>query len=431
MSSPFTTYNVPQSTSPLENMLGSDTLPSSPVPALQPGAPPPEPRPGGPIRKFLTSYLGNVASNLTGQPTEYEQQQTKLKNFLAVQEQARRERDTNSEVNLRTAQAGQYQPYPLDPATANLVGLPPGTVVSAKDVPALLRLAFTAQQKQDTPETQAFNQYLKQGMNPADAFKAVQQTKQDVKPDTGAADDQRYEQILMNKLQKQPVAPEDNAFVQAYEKRKTLGPVASAAVQQPNKDLARSDNSYKLNSGILDRYSAPIDSSIQRFGRLQDTINQNSPQADALVAPELLTVMAGGQGSGLRMNEAEISRIVGGRSKWEDLQAAANKWSLNPQTANSITPDQRQQIRALMGAVNQKLTDKQNILDQARQDLINSNDPLEHRRIVAAAHQRLSAIDQGIAVPQNVTPNPRQPAAIPGGNEASSDFERRLGIRRR
>jgi len=34
------------------------------------------------------------------------------------------------------------------------------------------------------------------------------------------------------------------------------------------------------------------------LGRLQDTLDQQSPQADALIAPELLTVMAGGQGSG-------------------------------------------------------------------------------------------------------------------------------------
>jgi hypothetical protein len=63
---------------------------------------------------------------------------------------------------------------------------------------------------------------------------------------------------------------------------------------------------------------------VPRFGRLRDTLNQKSPQADALVAPELLTVIAGGQGSGLRMNEAEIARSVGGRSHLEDLKAALN-----------------------------------------------------------------------------------------------------------
>jgi hypothetical protein len=121
------------------------------------------------------------------------------------------------------------------------------------------------------------------------------------------------------------------------------------------------------------------------MGRLQDTLNQNSPQADALVAPELLTVMAGGQGSGLRMNEAEIARIVGGRSNWESLKAAAN----------SITPAQRQQIRALVSTVQQRLAAKQSVLDGAHEDLINATDVSGHRRVVAGARSKMTAVDQG------------------------------------
>jgi hypothetical protein len=158
---------------------------------------------------------------------------------------------------------------------------------------------------------------------------------------------------------------------------------------------ARSDRSFQYNQGELDKLTNPISQLIMRMGRLQDTINQNSPQADALMAPELLTIMAGGQGSGLRMNEAEISRIVGGRSNWESLKAAVNKWQLDPSKANSITPDQRQQIRALVKTVSDKLNSKQQILNQAAGELVNSDDPKEHRTIVQKARLGLNSVDEG------------------------------------
>jgi hypothetical protein len=158
---------------------------------------------------------------------------------------------------------------------------------------------------------------------------------------------------------------------------------------------ARSDKSFQYNQGELDKLTNPISQLTMRMGRMQDTLNQGSPQADALVGPELLTVMAGGQGSGLRMNEAEIARVVGGRSNWESLKASINKWQLDPSKANSITPDQRQQIRALVKTVSDKLNSKQEILNQAAGDLVNSDDPKEHRGIVQKARLGLNSIDEG------------------------------------
>jgi hypothetical protein len=166
-------------------------------------------------------------------------------------------------------------------------------------------------------------------------------------------------------------------------------------VDTTSRDNARSDKSYQFSSGQLDKVGTPIEQAIQRFGRLKDTLNQNTPQADALVAPELLTVMAGGAGSGLRMNEAEISRIVGGRSNLESLKAALNKWQIDPSKALSITDAQRGQIRSLMDEVHGKLLQKQSVLDQARQDLVNEDDPFKHRMIVSKARQELTKIDMG------------------------------------
>ena len=160
-------------------------------------------------------------------------------------------------------------------------------------------------------------------------------------------------------------------------------------------DQPRIDKSYQYNNSELNKIAKPIEDASTRLGRLQQTLAEGSPQADALVAPELLTVMAGGAGSGLRMNEAEIARIVGGRSKWESLKADINKWSLDPKKANSITPEQRSQIRSLVDAVGKKLEKKRAFIEDAQQNLSGSEDVMAHRKIVAETRKKILDVDTG------------------------------------
>lgn len=153
------------------------------------------------------------------------------------------------------------------------------------------------------------------------------------------------------------------------------------------------EKSYNDRNKELTTIETPLQQSIQRMGRLQDTLREGSPQADALVAPELLTNMAGGQGSGLRMNEAEISRIVGGRSHWQDLQASIQRWSTDPASANSITSTQRAQIHSLIQVVSAKLAAKQQVLNQAHEQLASSKDLDEHKQVVIKARKAIESID--------------------------------------
>jgi len=224
------------------------------------------------------------------------------------------------------------------------------------------------------------------------------------------AEKSRYDMLSAKKDYEAGITPGTKGqtdFEQAFQRDKGRQPTLGELVQH-KREMAqagravvggvspgRSDKSYQYESGRLDKVQEPIDTAVARLGRLADTINQVTPQADALVAPELLTVMAGGQGSGLRMNEAEIARIVGGRTNLESFKAALNKWQVDPSEGLSITPSQRQQVRTLMGEVQKKLLAKQQLLESARQQLINSDDPAEHRRITAAARAGMSEIDSG------------------------------------
>lgn len=243
------------------------------------------------------------------------------------------------------------------------------------------------------PETQKPFTYL-------EAYQATKQAGQDVKPAKEEKPGNPEQQLIEaeNAVANAKTPEEKTAAANRLAQvKKSISEYTGLTTkpEKPGAGDARADRSYTYNNNKLDQLAKPIEDAVGRMGRLRDTLSQGTPQADALVAPELLTIMAGGAGSGLRMNEAEISRIVGGRSKWQSLEAAINQWRADPSKANSITPEQRTQIRALVDGVNAKLQQKQAALDTAREKLLDSDDPKEHRRIVTDAHSALSHVDEG------------------------------------
>ncbi len=207
--------------------------------------------------------------------------------------------------------------------------------------------------------------------------------------DTTAEMDARYQALVKKRTLRQPLTPDEQAEIGAYEKRKTLVPVATFSMNAPTRETTRTDRSYTQNTARLDAARKPIAQQVERMDRLESTMNQMTPQADALLAPEMMTVMAGGLGSGLRINEAEISRVVGGRSKWESLKAKLNQWSLDPSKALSVTQEQRQEMRALLREVGTRAHAKLQTHDKAGVELADADSVDEHRRIINSALQDL------------------------------------------
>lgn len=181
--------------------------------------------------------------------------------------------------------------------------------------------------------------------------------------------------------------------------------VASAAGRDPNvaaarvdaaraRDQARFDtqtnHSYEYNDKKLEARAKPLTDQAARFDRLVTTVNEKTAQADALIAPELLTVMAGGSGSGLRMTKAELENVVGGRSKWASIEAALQKWV--PGQALSITDSQRAEIQKLLATMGGRIAAKASAIEEARNGLIDAPDITSHRRILADLDKKLGDV---------------------------------------
>jgi len=175
-------------------------------------------------------------------------------------------------------------------------------------------------------------------------------------------------------------------------KYKVVGPSKLPTVNPAANDN-RVDRSYQFHTKQFETIGKPLQDRMDRINRLQISLNQNNPQADSLIAPELLTAMAGGQGSGLRMNEAEIARIVGGKNNWQKMKSQLMAWQTDPNKPFQFLPEQRGQVQALMNAMAERVRGKVDLLNQAQQRLADATDPAIHKQLLAEVKKRISVID--------------------------------------
>jgi hypothetical protein len=116
-----------------------------------------------------------------------------------------------------------------------------------------------------------------------------------------------------------------------------------------------------------------LESSMQDFDRLGQLLNDKSAQGDVDIPVLLLKGVAGGQGSGLRINKAEIERTAGGATKWEQLQQQLNRWSTTKQ-APILDDAQRNAIRRLATLFRQTAYDKHTKIAQTRRKINDATD---------------------------------------------------------
>lgn len=186
---------------------------------------------------------------------------------------------------------------------------------------------------------------------------------------------------------------------------------------------AQTNHSYEYNDKKLEARAKPLTDQAARYDRLVTTVNEKTAQADALVAPELLTVMAGGSGSGLRMTKAELEAVVGGRDKLAGIEVALKQWV--PGQALKFSDEQRAEIQKLLATMGERIEAKANAIEDARGALIDAKDVTAHRRILADLDKKLGDVGKSKF---SVTAPDGKTYEFP--SQAQADvFKKRAGIR--
>ncbi len=157
-------------------------------------------------------------------------------------------------------------------------------------------------------------------------------------------------------------------------------------------------DSYKTENKEFDTIRKPLATSLDAFSTLRNSLDQGTAAGDSVVAPALLKALVAG--GGVRITQSEINNFTHGRSSLEDMKGTLQKLS----NGKSITPVQRQQVYALLGAVESKVRAKNDILNTAQEQLDGAQSVADQRKAVSEARRKLDSIDKGETVATTTTP---------------------------
>lgn len=164
--------------------------------------------------------------------------------------------------------------------------------------------------------------------------------------ETAAEHQQRIEALYAKRYNGAKLTPEENAEIKANEEFRTKPAVTNFNMNQPFKEDKATSQYYASQQAAVDRIRTPIAQQMERAVRALDSLENPSMVSDAVVAPEFLTVIAGGFGTGLRMSEAELSRINMSQNRWDQLRAEFNKWRTGSEPV--IQPAMREEMKKIL-----------------------------------------------------------------------------------
>lgn len=302
------------------------------------------------------------------------------------------------ENQLRTAQTKEQNALAAEGELTDVV-MPDGTIqkIPIKSVPALQ--AALAKNQTSLTNSELNNQTRRDTNAATNAthLEGIDETQHGAnaragnKPATANQDKERYEGVIADLQLGKPVSPVDMAWAKGYEKAATLGPQVSAGAASQRQSDAQMDRSRDTQTKRLDVIGKPIRDQQTKLADTLEILNGNMAFSDSLVAPKTLTALVSGQGTGVRITQAEISQVLHGRSTLQDLDGIWQKIV----NGKSVTADQRSQINTVLGLVQSKVNQRVSILEQAQDRIDAAGTMDEQRAAIRDAQKQLDALNKG------------------------------------
>lgn len=176
-----------------------------------------------------------------------------------------------------------------------------------------------------------------------------------------------------------------------------------AIEKKTEQGIQRGDQQAKQVQGELDkttnRVIAPwrkqYDSSTAQFDKLNQAKTEISSGASAGQAIGVITTLSGmasGQGSGVRITQAELNSMVKARGLGDDLEAVKQKIV---DSGQPLTPDQVKSINGLIDDVQKRAGQKLSIINHGLDDINNATTGAEVKKIDTRIRHQMTAFEQG------------------------------------
>jgi hypothetical protein len=282
-------------------------------------------------------------------------------------------RATNAEVPLREAQTQHEQ--------AITQGLPGEQAEKQRLEDAQIQNLLHPQAKTAFEDWRATNP----NAPTADFFKA----QNEAKPDKA--------QSTKEQLQSQLVAAQnkgDTAGAAKLQKQlRDIDPLGETRVtiqQQGQTNAnnrardAKTEAEYTWTRNNFDKQLSSYRAQNEKLSEASGFIGKGA-MGDALASIKALSGLAGGQGSGVRITQAELNSIARSRNLGGDFEVAMSKFG----DAKNLSDAQRAQLKGIIEDINRIARAKQSVINKALDDLGEANDTQTMRKIYSQVRHAL------------------------------------------
>ena len=129
---------------------------------------------------------------------------------------------------------------------------------------------------------------------------------------------------------------------------------------------------------------------LEKIADARSMINGNA-EAQATGIPKVLTALVSGQGSGVRITQAELNMIGKARGVAGDIEGTLRKWAGKGQ----LTPEQQRQLTGMLDDVKARIVQKQGIVNTALDKINSVNSREEIVKADKEARQALGELEKG------------------------------------
>jgi hypothetical protein len=172
--------------------------------------------------------------------------------------------------------------------------------------------------------------------------------------------EKKFYALVAKKDTKQPLTAEEESYVTRYEaqhpdemkKAKVAADAANAAADRTDARTAATQlfQTKQALRTALNTADAKLAPDLERVERARQVLNSPNFLTDVLAAPEVLQIMAGGMGSGLRMTTAELNNVNQAQTLLNQLKGKlAKATGLGDQV--TIQAEMRDQMKKIISTV--------------------------------------------------------------------------------
>jgi hypothetical protein len=198
------------------------------------------------------------------------------------------------------------------------------------------------------------------------------------------------------------VASPEQQFLDEYKAKNPGSSIADAekafkAITPPEKppnpesERAALDREATHYAGPHQKAVDAANAQLEKIDEASSMIGSNNAEAQALGIPKVLTALVSGQGSGVRITQAELNQIAHARGIQGDFQGFLNKLS----SGKSLTTDQQRQLAQVLSDAKVKISQKQAIANDALDRINSAKGREEMAGIDKDARKKLADMESG------------------------------------